>query len=229
MKRFLKFCVGVFLIPCGMALTVSFYRLLVVNSTQAPHNVWALPIGFSVWVLVFLFLPRPLRAYVLAHELSHSFWGLLMGAKTYLIKVTKRGGYTDLSRSNFLIALAPYFFPFYTFLVILLHGILSFFFDLDPWESLWLGLVGFTWSFHLTFTVAALSRSQPDLKQHGYIFSYAVIYILNLVGISTWLVVTGDPEWLFLVEVVRGELVASYCLVWQWSLHLWVFLRSLSG
>ena len=49
-------------------------------------------------------------------------WGLLFGARPSDVRVSASGGSVRLSKSNLLITLAPYFFPFYTFVVIVVAG-----------------------------------------------------------------------------------------------------------
>ena len=137
---------------------------------------------------MFLTLPQPIRSYVLAHELSHALWGMAMGARVHNMRLSKDGGSVSLSRTNFLITLAPYFFPLYTVLVIVVYRILVLFWDLEPYELYWLGLVGFTWGFHVTFTLKALSQHQPDIDEHGHVFSYVVILLMNMAGICLWIV-----------------------------------------
>ena len=50
------------------------------------------------------------------------------------------------------------------------------------------GIVGFTLMFHLVATFRDAHPRQSDLKQHGLLFSYAMIVLLNL--ICTGLVLT---------------------------------------
>ena len=53
-----------------------------------------------------------------ATELTHALWTWLMGGKVNRFKVTSKGGHVIVSKTNFLIALAPYFFPVYAVLVV---------------------------------------------------------------------------------------------------------------
>ena len=103
-------------------------------------------------------------------------------------RLSKRGGSVAVSESNILITLAPYFFPLYTVIVILLYCAFSVFYGVDRYELLWLGLVGFTWGFHLTFTVSALSEHQSDMREYGRVFSYVFVYFMNVLGVGIWIV-----------------------------------------
>ncbi len=189
-KKFLKFLIGLLLLPLCWAASRTFYFLLIASSSEAVP--WVLPAGFLISVAGFFILPQAFRTYVLGHELSHALAGLLMGAKIGKMKVGRRGGHVELSKSNFIISLAPYFFPFYTGLVIAAWVALGFFCDLSAWEPLWLLLVGLTWGFHLTFTVCMLTQEQPDVLQNGRLFSYVLIYFANLLVVSVWMISIGE-------------------------------------
>ncbi len=189
--KFIKFLGGIGLIfPCVVATQVLWGLLLAVQPEAGillPKSAIALISGFLIWILFFALFPRPLRSYVLAHELSHALWGLMMGASVTKLRVRATHGSVTLSKTNFLITLAPYFFPLYTVLVILTYYILRLFYPVEGYEWLWLGLVGFTWGFHFTFTINALLQHQTDIQQQGYLFSYTVIYLANLIGICLWI------------------------------------------
>ena len=101
--------------------------------------------------------------YVLGHELTHALSGMLFGAKASRLKVTDKGGSVNLTKTNFIITLAPYFFPFYTFVVGIAALIVLIFVRPLPLIPLWVALVGFTWAFHLLFTLDSLSQRQPDI------------------------------------------------------------------
>ena len=160
-----------------------------------------------------LFLPRPIRTYVLGHELTHALWGLLMGARIGKIKVSKQGGYVELSKTNFLISLAPYFFPFYTVMVIVVYYIASLFFSVEPYHMLFLSLVGITWAFHLYFTIQMVMTRQPDIMQNGRLFSFIIIYNLNLITLGCWWICMGPSTFSNSFDYLLNEILQSY----QWS------------
>ncbi len=166
-------------------------RVLPANISDG-WTTWALPIGFLISVIGF-FILRPLRTYVFAHEMTHVVWGLLMGAKIGRMKIGKSGGQVELSQNNFLISLAPYFFPFYTGLVIVFWYGLGLFFKMSRYEAWGLMAIGLTWGFHLTFTVYMLSHQQSDVHENGRLFSYVVIYLANLLLIALWIIFIGAP------------------------------------
>ena len=86
-----------------------------------------------LWLLVFVFLPKPIRTYVLGHELTHAIWALLMGARVSGLTVRKAGGQVRTSKTNWAITLAPYFFPFYAVLFMTGFFIAHAIWDLTPY------------------------------------------------------------------------------------------------
>ncbi|MBN1558453.1 MAG: hypothetical protein JW951_09955 [Lentisphaerae bacterium] len=188
----LRFLAGLLLVPVCVAATRTVAALVQslrpASLAALPPPAWALLAGFGFWLFLYATLPRPVRTYVLAHELTHALWGWLMGSRVSRLRVSADGGSVTLSKTNVWITLAPYFFPFYTMLTIAGYGVLSLFFNVQAYALFWLGLVGFTWGFHFTFTLSTLARHQSDVLLYGRLFSYTLIYLLNIVGIAFWIV-----------------------------------------
>lgn len=193
LPRLLRLTTGLLLLPVCVAVTMTLLdtlRGVADNSVLlSPQTLW-LCAGFFLWLAMWFLLPQPIQAYVMAHELTHALWGLLFGARVHDLSVSSRGGSVRVSRSNLLITLAPYFFPFYTVAVILLRLALGLFIKPVPYPLLWLFLVGLTWGFHVCFTVQSLMIRQPDIQEHGRVFSWVLIYIFNLAGVGLWVVCT---------------------------------------
>lgn len=195
--KLLKFIIGLALLPACVVVSRILWGLLQAaarTETAAflPLPALALLSGFGLWLAMFTLFPRPVRSYILAHELTHALWGLMMGASIAKISVKEDRGSVVLSKTNFLITLAPYFFPLYTVLLIGLYYLLMHFYPVKRFHLLWLGLVGMTWGFHVTFTVSALLQRQSDIRDQGRLFSYAVIYLANVLGICLWVVMVSD-------------------------------------
>ena len=114
-----------------------------------------------------------------------------MGGRISRFRVGRDGGHVVTNRTNFWIALAPYFFPLYSILAIAVYGVLSIFFNVQPYGRLLYALIGATWAFHLTFTCWMIPKNQTDLRDHGTFFSLVVIYLLNLVLLSVMLVLAS--------------------------------------
>ena len=105
-----------------------------------------------------------LYLYVLGHELTHVLFIYICGGKVSGFNVTLDGGYVMTNKSNILIALSPYFVPFWSFIVLLISGLLRLFWDI------WM-----------------IPRDQPDLKENGTFFSLVLIYLANVLLLATML------------------------------------------
>jgi len=230
MLKFFKLIIGLCLLPLCRAFSCVLYALFVSVSSDpsAGGAAWPLPAGFLISVLGFFLLPRPFRTYVLAHEMTHAFWGLLAGARVGRMKVGREGGHVELSKSNFLISLAPYFFPFYTGLVIAGWYAAGFFYDLSAYTPWWMALIGLTWGFHVTFTVYMLSRHQPDIQEHGRLFSYVIIYLANLFFVALWMILIGAPTFVETGGLLRVETAVLCKALWNQALEAgsWISLQT---
>lgn len=123
---------------------------------------------------IFLYL------YVLGHELTHVIFIFLCGGRVSGFKVSLDGGYVMTNKSNIIIALSPYFVPFWSVYALLTSFILRLFVDIPYHNEILYGVIGFTWTFHLTWTCWMIPRDQPDLKENGTFFSLVIIYLANV-------------------------------------------------
>lgn len=217
MSRVFRLLAGLALAPLCVATTLALLDLLRglaggSGELFSSEALW-LGAGYALWLIMWFVLPQPARAYVMAHELTHALWALLFGARIRRMRVTAAGGSVSLSKTNLLITLAPYFFPFYTVLVLLLRWAVERFVQPAPPPHAWLFLVGLTWGFHLCFTVQSLLTRQPDILEYGRILSYAVIYLFNLLGICLWLVCTTSISVSAAVAALLLRTTATYAAV----------------
>jgi len=194
--RWVKFVVAIFLLPICAILTQTFFtvfaRATVAHRLWAGEEFWFFSLGAILWLIAFFGLPRPMVVYVFGHELTHALWVLLMGGRVSRFRVGREGGHIVTDRNNFWIALAPYFFPLYSLIVIAGYGILGLFFNVQPYGRLLYALIGVTWAFHFTFTCWMIPKKQTDLTDHGTFFSLVVIYLMNLALLSVMLVLASS-------------------------------------
>ncbi|MBA4386835.1 MAG: hypothetical protein C0404_02570 [Verrucomicrobia bacterium] len=223
--RITRLTVGILLLPVCYAASRSLVQLVKAiptdSSSLIPPAAAAICGGFLVWLVMYFVLPTPVRTYVLAHELTHALWGTLMGARVSNIKVAKDKGSVTVSKTNFIITLAPYFFPLYTFIIIAAYLVLSIFYDVEPYFLWWLGLVGFTWGFHMTFTISSLLQHQSDIHECGYVFSYAVIYLFNVLGIALWVVMVSAATLEQFVLLCQDSLIVTAGAIWHLARQIW--------
>ena len=229
MGNFLRLLVGLSLLPLCWGVSRAFLDALVVAADSTgwmSAEALSLFAGILAFAFAWLALSHPVRLYVLGHELTHALWGLLFGARPSDVRVSASGGSVRLTKSNLLITLAPYFFPFYTFIVIVVALITSAFIRPLPCLPLWMFLVGFTWSFHVLFTLETLTQRQPDVKLYGRIFSWVFIFLVNVAIILVWLATMTPLAFVDLGQILWQRTVSAYLGVWSFAWSSFFGLRS---
>jgi hypothetical protein len=178
--KWLKFITAILLLPvcAGAAMALG----AVLRACGGADTIW-IPFvgGAACWCVIFFLLPKPMWIYVFGHELTHALWAWLFGGRVKKMKVTSRGGHVVITKTNFLITLAPYFFPLYAVMVIAVFAIGHWIWG---WENLFVFFVlflGAAYAFHVTLTIHALQTQQSDITSQGCLFSGVVIFLANAV------------------------------------------------
>ena len=179
MPKWAKFIVAILLLPlCAGALNALW---LVFRATGSADKIWvAMVAGAACWVVLFLMLPKPMLVYVFGHELTHAVWTWLFGGKVKKFKASADGGHVVVTKHNFLIGLAPYFFPIYVVMAVVVFTIGHLIWN---WRQhvVWFHLiVGAAYAFHITLTIHILKTRQSDITQQGYFFSAVIIFLGNI-------------------------------------------------
>jgi hypothetical protein len=192
--KWIKFLIALLLLPVCAGAARALW--LVIRDSGGADTTW-MPLlgGAACWLVIFIFLPKPMWIYVFGHELTHALWTWLFGGEVKKIKVRSSGGHVLISKTNFVIALAPYFFPLYVVLVVGLFALGNLIWN---WHGylVWFHLcVGAAYAFHITLTFHVLQTRQSDITSQGYLFSATVIFLGNvcvlLFGIPS---LTRHPE-----------------------------------
>jgi len=179
MPKWCKTIIAILLLPvcfgAAKALGMVFGKSGDATTTWVP-----LISGAACWLSIYMLLPRPMWVYVFGHELTHAFWAWLFGAEVKKFKASSKGGHVVITKTNFIIALAPYFFPIYAVLVVgvFLAGHLIW-----NWKCflVWFHLlVGAAYAFHVTLTAHVLQTRQSDITSQGYLFSAVIIFLGNV-------------------------------------------------
>lgn len=151
-------------------------------------------IGILCYVIFQIAFYKPMRTYVFGHELTHAFAGLLSGARIKKFKVGKESGHVVLTKDNIWITLAPYFFPIYTFAIIVIYLFLGWITDITPLYSYFLFFAGLSIAFHIALTIYIIGIGQPDLKVYGTFFSYILIIAVNVIIFSLLMALVFPDE-----------------------------------
>lgn len=222
MANFLRMLTGLALLPLCWAVSRAMFDALLVSAGATGWmsvEVLSLLGGVSAFSLAWMAISHPVKTYVLGHELTHALWGLLFGARPSDLRVAERGGSVRLTKTNVFITLAPYFFPFYTFVVIVCGLVTYAFFRPLPCMPLWLFMIGFTWAFHVLFTLETLGQRQPDVKIYGRIFSWTFIYLCNIAIVLIWLASMTPLTFAELGRILENRVIGAYVgfgvSVWQ--------------
>jgi hypothetical protein len=206
MPKWVKTIVALLLLPACLGAAQTLWQVLRANGNT--DTVWvAMAAGAACWVVIYLLLPKPMWIYVFGHELTHALWAWLFGGGVKQFKVTSEGGHVVVTKTNFLIALAPYFFPIYAVLVVAGFALGHLLWN---WHAylVWFHLaLGAAYAFHLTLTGHILQTRQTDITSQGYLFSAVVIYLGNIVVLLFGLpLLTGHPG---LAQTAGGWLQAT--------------------
>lgn len=205
-----KFFLALLILPfCYVTMETSFALVVDLargDSILRSSEFWCFSLGVAAWLAAFAWLPRPVLVYVFGHEATHAVMAFFCGADVPHFKASSSGGYIYTTKSNVLISLAPYLFPFYTLIILAASVFLTYFVDVYAyrpeavfgtvgvrWIWIIMGLLGLSWCFHITFTVWMIGKHQPDLAEHGVFFSLVLIILANLLILCLFLVV-GSSE-----------------------------------
>jgi hypothetical protein len=154
---------------------------MVLRASGSADTTWVpFLAGAACWVVIYILLPKPMWIYVFGHELTHVLWTWLLGGRVKKFKASAKGGHVIVTKSNFAVALAPYFFPLYAILVVLVFVLGNWLWD---WRSylVWFHLLlGAAYAFHVTLNWHILQHNQTDITDQGYLFSTVIIYLGNV-------------------------------------------------
>ena len=182
MKKFLKFLIGITLLPFALFF---IYDFMAVIWTIIKNFRLTFPFlfGAAIYIILHRYIYNFSRPYVLAHEICHALAAWCSGYHVSDIKVQEESGETKVSNINTFVLLAPYFIPIYAIICTILFYVTNLFWaEILNYEKLFLGLLGFFVTFHLIHTYKSLTETeQSDITlAGGGMFSFVVIAIINL-------------------------------------------------
>ena len=178
---FIKLIIGILALPLTYGVTAAFYgNFILIKELAASlsYFIW----GIAGYVILHLLFYKPTYLYVLGHESVHAGLAWVFGGKIKSFKVSEEGGSVGTDKSNFVIELGPYFIPIYAIIITVIYFVVASSYNISG--GLFVFLIGFTLAMHMISTIEVMKIRQPDIVKSGYLFSIALVYILNIVVIS---------------------------------------------
>ena len=147
---------------------------------------------------------------ILEHELTHMVFAILTCHSPHDINVKRGvgGNFIYTGQGNWLISIAPYFFPTSAVLVILLG--LFYPFMGEPFPNYYWLILGLMTGYHLISTLDEIHLQQTDFKSAGYLFSILFLPTANLIfyGLLLSFACYGFPGFrIFLSELSNQSLL----------------------
>jgi hypothetical protein len=176
--KWCKTVVAVLLLPLCIGGGSALGR--VISRSGGADTVWVpMLAGMACWVVIYLLLPKPMWVYVFGHELTHAVWTWVFGGRVKRFRATSNGGHVVVTKSNFVVALAPYFFPLYAVLLVGLFATGNWLWHWNRYAVWFHLLLGAAYGFHVTLTWHVLKTSQSDITEQGYLFSAVIVFLGN--------------------------------------------------
>ena len=134
-------------------------------------------------ILVWLIIPGLSGSFlsILEHELTHMVFAILTFHSPHDINVQRGvgGNFIYTGHGNWLISLAPYFFPTSSAIVILLGVFYPLMGQALP--PLYWAILGVMTGYHLISTLDEIHLGQTDFKVAGYLFTILFLPTANLI------------------------------------------------
>jgi len=177
-KQFCRAALAILLLPVCYGVACSLWSLAL-NFKQVPEGSFYFAVGFAGYLAFQWIFFKPMRTYVFGHELTHALAAWATGGEVHQFRVSKKGGSVTVTKPNIFVALAPYMIPLYAMGLMVAYFGVNWAYNLSPYWSYFLGLLGAAMAFHAALTFFALKQNQPDLKSAGKLLSGVMIFLGN--------------------------------------------------
>lgn len=137
---------------------------------------------FIVTVFLFLFMPALAGSFfaIMEHELTHMLFAVLTFHKPRGLDVNQDvgGSFSFEGKGNWLIALAPYFFPTFWFFIVLLAPVYVAIVGKLP--DFYIILLAVFLGYNFIVTCLSIHPKQTDFKVAGYVFTFCFLPGISL-------------------------------------------------
>jgi hypothetical protein len=172
----LKWPVAIVAFVCLPGLVYALYIVLR-GVVARPEPCVPFLIGAAVYAAVFLVVARRRVGFwtIVEHELTHALFAWATFHRVVGFSAMRGGGHIRyVGRGNWLIAIAPYFFPTFTLIVI---AVLTW---LPPRHlAIGGGILGASVAHHILATWSQTHRHQTDLREVGWLWSWLFLPSIN--------------------------------------------------
>ena len=214
MSRWLDLLLGLFKWPVAILAFVSLPALVHALDYLRLDNLRFFAFLGGAFVYLALKILAAARSnismQILAHELTHTFFALLTFHKVVHIHLNmdESGGSMGFrGKGNWLITIAPYFFPLFLFFLMLFA---TFFAEKIPDSLIVNGVFGYFFAYHVESILVQIHGEQPDFKEVGFPFCWLFLPGANLF-MCTAVLAFNNGGWLSVERYMR----AVYLLNWQ--------------
>jgi hypothetical protein len=202
-RRAMRWLTGLVLLPLCWVTTWTFLSRF--SQATMERGFWQTPefwyfstgaLSMAGWFWSGLLHPFFLYLYVLGHELTHAAFVVIFRGRVSDIHVSRNGGYITTDKTNLVIALSPYFVPFWSVACAVVYAAAQLLLKPSPgWALAFYAAMGATWTFHMVWTLWMIPRDQPDLRENGTFLSLVVIYLSNLLVLVALVCMAAESPW----------------------------------
>ncbi len=204
-KKICKCIIAIVLLPITIIGVISFVSLMGTIKWYT-HPAVLLLIGGSVYCVIHVVSAQKSFAYVIGHEAVHAVTSMLLGGKIISFFVSRKQGSVSTTKDNFIISLAPYCVPFYAVVILLCYYGVSIVVNVEPCRPTAIFLLGAALSHHFLLTVHYIKIGQRDITEHGILFSFTIIVLVNIIIVTLLLSIFLSHEAFYLLWTLAGRI-----------------------
>lgn len=208
-----KWPVAVYMFLCLPALCQAFHLFIFVNNQNI---LLCVGIVFFIFSKTMMDVSVRTSMQVIAHEFTHVFFALLTFHKIKHIRIHEddTGGEMGfLGHGNWLITIAPYFFPLFCIIFMIFMNFISQKFISHI-------ILGYFLAYHIDTVFSQIHPEQTDLKKVGYKFCFIFLPGINLCTIEAILAfnlegLSGVLKYFKLINGINTEYIHKITQIFE--------------
>jgi hypothetical protein len=171
-----KLVIVILSIILAVGYAIAFYNSAKDADINQPADRYFM-IGFLGYIpLWFIIFRKKYFFSTFEHELTHLLVGLIFFKKPAFFTATDgEGGVTGMYGNNFIITLAPYFLPTFTYLLLPLYLVID-----HRFYQYYFLVLGLITSYHVFSTWQEFGFHQTDITKSGKVFSCIFLAFANI-------------------------------------------------